>query len=71
MTYFYAPLDPYVTDARKPDGDIPPRVRSLLYDETLSRFVLVSSWLGSHPLTWLAVDETRIEADYPGLLGGA
>lgn len=71
MKYFYAPLDPNVTDARKPDGDIPPRVRSLLFDEQLSRFVLVSSWPGSHPLTWSPVDAALIEADYPGLLGGA
>ena len=71
MAYYYAAA---VTDENgmiSPEGVIPPSVRSLTYDEDLSRFVLITKPDSLPiPAEWSEVDEALIEADYPGLLGG-
>jgi len=71
MAYYYAPTE-VVDGATKPVGEIPPRVSALKYDENMQRFVL-STHAESTPIPdeWSQVDAALIEADYPGLLGGA
>lgn len=71
MAYYYAPA---LNDNGmiRPEGDIPPSVTSLKYDDTLNRFVLRTQPNSLPiPAEWSEVDEALIEADYPGLLGGA
>lgn len=69
--YYYA--DAVTQDGyTDPVGEIPPRVQSLKYDETLSRFVLrLHDDHHTPDPAWTEKTEAEIEADYPGLLGGA
>lgn len=71
MAYYYAPAE--TTDqGTKPVGEIPPGVRSLEYDGNADRFVLLTTPASTPiPDEWSQVDAALIEADYPGLLGGA
>jgi len=71
MSYYYADAET-VEGFTSPVGDIPPRVRTLEYDANAGRFVLLThaeSW--PIPVEWVEKSEAEIEADYPGLLGGA
>lgn len=71
MTYYYAAAL-HEEGMIRPEGDIPPSVTSLKYDDTLNRFVLRAKPDSLPiPAEWSEVDEALIEADYPGLLGGA
>jgi hypothetical protein len=58
MAYYYAAAI-HEEGIVRPEGDIPPSVRALTFDDALDR------------AEWSEVDEALIEADYPGLLGGA
>ena len=72
MAYYYATAvtDPE-SELTSPEGEIPPSVRALTYDENLNRFVLLTRPESLPiPSEWSEVDEALIEADYPGLLGG-
>ena len=71
MPYFYADAET-VEGLTAPVGDIPPRVRSLEYDANAGRFVLLAHAESTPiPVEWAEKSEAEIEADYPGLLGGA
>lgn len=71
MAYYYAPAET-VDGFTAPVGEIPPRVSSLEYDANMQRFVLLTHAESTPiPAEWSQVDEALIEADYPGLLGGA
>lgn len=68
--YYYAPAAVDENGSISPIGEIPPQTRSLKYDDSLSRFVLIT-FSESIPAEWSQVDSALIELDYPGLLGGA
>ena len=72
MALYYAPAIVDADGYTSPAGEIPPSVRSLRFDEPASRFVL-SAGEGAVPIpeSWAARSEAEVEADYPGLLGGA
>lgn len=72
MSYFYAPIE--VSDGMtKPVGELPPLIDVKKYDEAMQRAVIRTHDLVSKPIPaeWSQVDEALVEADYPGLLGGA
>jgi hypothetical protein len=72
MPYYYAPAETTDEGITKPVGEIPPRVRSLEYDANMQRFILLAHAESTPiPDEWSQVDAALIEADYPGLLGGA
>lgn len=72
MALYYAPAAVSEDGYTSPEGDIPPSVRSLRFDEAASRFVLaVGESAVPIPESWAAMSEAEVEADYPGLLGGA
>ena len=70
--YYYAPSETDGDNHKKPVGDIPPCVRALVYDESLSRFALEAHDIVSRPVPdgWTLVDAALVEQDYPGVLGG-
>ena len=68
--YYYAPATVEESGSISPVGEIPPQTRSLNYDSSLNRFVLIT-FSESVPTEWSQVDSALIELDYPGLLGGA
>jgi hypothetical protein len=71
MAYYYAAAI-HEEGIVRPEGDIPPSVRALTFDDALDRFVLRTQPDSLPiPAEWSEVDEALIEADYPGLLGGA
>ena len=72
MNYYYASAIVDPDGYTSPEGEIPPSVRSLRFDEAASRFILAAG-ASSVPIpeSWAAKSEAEIEADYPGLLGGA
>ena len=72
MILFYAPATVDADGYTSPEGEIPPSVRSLRFDGDASRFVLAAGE-GAVPIpeSWSSKSEAEVEADYPGLLGGA
>ena len=72
MALYYAPATVDEDGYTSPEGDIPPSVRSLRFDEPAARFVL-SAGESAVPIpeSWAAKSEAEVEADYPGLVGGA
>ena len=71
MPYFYADAET-VEGMTKPVGEIPPRVRALEYDANAGRFVLLTHAESTPiPVEWIEKSAAEIEADYPGLIGGA
>ena len=72
MALYYAPAAVDEDGYTSPEGEIPPSVRSLRFDEAASRFVLQAGQSAVPvPESWAAKSEAEVEADYPGLVGGA
>ena len=72
MPYYYADAETLEDGTIKPVGEIPPRVAALEYDANAGRFVLLTHAESTPiPVEWVEKSEAEIEADYPGLLGGA
>lgn len=72
MAYYYAAAETTDEGITKPVGEIPPGVRSLEHDGNAERFVLHTGPTSTPiPAEWVAKTAAEVEADYPGLLGGA
>ena len=72
MALYYAPATVDENGYTSPEGEIPPNVRSLRFDAAASRFVLQAGESAAPiPESWAAMSEAEVEADYPGLVGGA
>ena len=72
MAYYYAAIFTDAEDRKRPEGEIPPRIVCLHYDDGMNRVVIRAHEKSAPiPAEWSQVDEALIEADYPGLLGGA
>ena len=72
MAYYYAAIFTDDDGSRRPEGFIPPSIECLEYDDGMNRVVIRTQPTSLPiPAEWSQVDEALIEADYPGLLGGA
>ena len=73
MGLYYAPIETLEDGITKPVGELPPMIRIPHYDEALQRAVIQTHDLVSTPIPteWSQVDEALVNADYPGVLGGA
>jgi hypothetical protein len=71
MAYYYAKICTDDDGSRRPEGDLPPSIECLEYDDGMDR-VVIRTHANSTPIPaeWSEVDEAQVETDYPGLLGG-